>query len=138
MLYTCSVTNLQRFQLHVSQPLVQIVYTTVESVLLYVTEDVTVTGVSISEATVSWRIPYFTTPEQYYVAYGTDPNNLNLTSAILNSPTDTSLMDQTYTTTLTGLNPGSAYYIQVVAVFDTDFVRYTESVFITKEPGKPF
>jgi hypothetical protein len=97
-------------------------------------QNVTITDITTSAATVSWVIPSFVAPEQYYVAYGTDPNNLDQTSQLLNSTPDTSATDQAYTTTLTGLDRGSVYYIQVIAVFDVEFERYTESTFVTKEP----
>ena len=102
------------------------------------TENVTITGITTSAATVSWVIPSFIVPEEYYVSYGTDPNNLDQTSETLNSPQDTSVTDRAYTTTLTGLDSGSVYYIQVIAVFDVEFKRYTETAFVTKEPGNAF
>ena len=127
--------NLQRFQFQVSQW-----YTLGEvlSCIVATTEDVTISDVTTTSATVSWTIPSFITPEQYYVAYGTDPDNLNQTSATINSPTDTSLTNLPYSTTLSGLEPGSLHYIQVTAVFDDEFVRYTEILFLTKEPGNAY
>ena len=92
-------------------------------------------NVTIDSARVSWRIPSFITQEEYYVAYGSDPDNLNQTTTSVDSPTDTSLTDLSYSITLSNLDPGQFHYIQVTAVYDDIYVRYTESSFITKEPG---
>ena len=105
--------------------------------LCYVfTEDVLVTSITTNTAIVSWRIPSFYVQEEYYVAYGTDPDNLDQTTLPILSPEDTNLNDQTYSTALSGLQSGVVYYIRVFAVYNIEFVRFTDSVFIVREPGK--
>ena len=99
-------------------------------------EDVLIADITTSMAEVSWTIPSFAVQEQYYVAYGTDPNNLNQVTHTINSPVDTSLVNQRYSTTLSGLLSGTIYYIEVIAVYNEEFVRYTEAAFLVKEPGK--
>lgn len=103
--------------------------------ILNTAEDVVVSDTTTSSAVISWRIPSFIEQEEYYVLYGTDPENLNLTSASLLSPEDTTMTDLTYSITLTGMRAGIVYYFRVVAVYDEDIVRYTESLFLTREPG---
>ena len=88
-------------------------------------------------ATVMWRIPRFTTQEEYYVQYGTDPTNLDQRTDLIPSVSDISLMNQTYSLVVGGLNSGSVYYLRVVAVFDVLSKRQSEMVTIwTKENGK--
>ena len=86
-------------------------------------------------AIVSWTILRFTQQEQYYVEYGTDPDNLAQRTDPISSPVDTSVVNMMYTTSLE-LNPGTIYYLRVVAVFNTISKRASEmSVFRTKENG---
>lgn len=74
--------------------------------------------------------------EQYYVEYGTDPNNLNQTTAPIQSPSDTSVTDSNYSTTLAELKPATIYFFRVVAVSDEIYRRYSEvGILRTKEPG---
>ena len=104
--------------------------------MLATAEDVTITGVTTNSATVLWTIPSFVIPEQYYIAYGSDPDNLTQSTTPISSPTDTTFTNQVYTTTISGLNPGTFYYIRVIAIYDEIFLRYTEDSFITYEPGE--
>ena len=100
-----------------------------------IAEDVVVDGITTTSATVSWTIPLLVTQEQYYVVYGSDPNDLSQSSdPIPNFEIETNAM---YSITLQGLEPGVVYYTQVAAVFNEIFIRYSEvAVFITREPGK--
>lgn len=87
-------------------------------------------------ATVSWTILRFTQQEQYYVEYGTERTNLNMTTDLIQSPMDTSLLNQSYSTDLLGLSPGTVYYVRVVAVYEVIFARSSDIVFLrTYEPG---
>ena len=86
----------------------------------------------------SWRIPRFETPEQYYVEYGTNPDDLSEATDFIASPTDNTIVDQTYQVTLQGLGSATVYYLRVAAVFDSIYVRYSDiELFVTKEPGMP-
>lgn len=69
--------------------------------------------------------------------YGTDPDNLNLTSDSIPSPSNTSLTNVMFGTTLSELDDSTIYYFRIAAVFDEVFKRYSEiASFRTKEPGE--
>lgn len=127
--------NLQNFYHQVSSYSQSVHY--VKFFTLFTAEDVLVSDTTINSAMVSWRIPTFETQEQYYILYGTDPDNLNQTTDSITSPLDTSVVNMTYDITLTELLSGTVYYVRVAAVFDEVFERYSETIpFITKEPRK--
>ena len=106
------------------------------TIVSYSSEDVTSSAVTLSSATISWRIPYFLFQEQYYVEYGTDPYNLNETTAPIQSPSDTTATDNDYSTPLQELEPSTVYFFRVVAVYDEIYRRYSDvGALRTKEPG---
>ena len=84
---------------------------------------------------VSWRIPRFLTLERYYIRYGTDQYKLSQQSSSIPSAPD--IVDNTtYSLTLTGLEPGTIYYLRVVAVFGMFSKRQSDiAIFRTKEDG---
>lgn len=89
-----------------------------------------------TSASVSWRIPSFMYQEQYYVEYGTDPSDLDQSTFPIESPSDTTITNMTYSRDLTGLEPSTVYYFRVVAVFNEVFKRYSEVAALrTKEIG---
>ena len=95
-----------------------------------------VSDATLTSAVVSWRIPSFIVQEQYYVLYGTDPENLDQVTETISSLEDTTLVNSTYSISLQGLDEGTLYYVQVAAVYNEVFARYSEVIpFITKEPG---
>ena len=99
--------------------------------------DMVTTSPTTDSVSVSWRIPSFTTQEQYYFQYGTDRRNLDQQSDSIISGADTTLINQMYSQTLSGLEPGTVYYLRVVAIFDMFSKRQSEIVvFRTKENGK--
>lgn len=113
------------------------VHSLIKVFALLTVEDVTVTDITINSATISWRIPSFEVPEEYYILYGRDLENLDQESSVIFSPSDTSIVNATYTLELTGLESGTIYYAKVVAAFDIVFERFSEAtVFLTKAPGK--
>ena len=70
--------------------------------------------------------------------YGTESNNLNLTSSTVDSVTDTTLQNQTYSVVLDDLEKGTIYYVQVLAQygFGNLFKRYSDvNAFRTLEEG---
>ena len=90
-------------------------------------------------ANVMWRIPSFTKQEDYYVLYGTDPTDLNQRTDRISSSDDTSLTNQMFSLSVVGLDPGTVYYLRVVAVFDILFKRESETIVVwTKENGNIF
>ena len=101
------------------------------------TEDVTPSNVTLTTATVSWVIPSFLFQEDYIIEYGTDPRNLNMATDPIPSPSNTSLTNVMFSTTLSGLNDSTVYYLRVAAVYNEVFTRYSEQAYLrTKEPGK--
>ena len=89
-----------------------------------------------NSASVTWRIPSFTTQEDYYVLYGSDPANLDQRTNPIPSVSDTTVINQVYELTVDGLNSGSVYYLRVVAVFNILFKRQSELVVIwTNDEG---
>lgn len=88
------------------------------------------------EAVVSWIIPSFTTPEMYYVQYGEEEDVLDMTTMSISSPTDTALVNQTYSIRLQGLSPSTVYFLRVVAVYDIISLRYSDQTsFRTYDEG---
>lgn len=77
--------------------------------------------------------------EEYILQYGTESDNLNLTSSTVDSVTDTTLQNQTYSVVLDDLEEGTIYYVQVLAQygFGNLFKRYSDVIaFRTLEEGK--
>ena len=55
----------------------------------------------------------------------------------MDSNTDTAVINQTYSMIISGLEPGTTYYLRVVAVFDMFSKRQSDITFFrTKETGK--
>ena len=104
---------------------------------MFIAEDITINDVTLNSAVVSWRIPSFIEEEEYYIEYGTYPDDLTQRTDSLTSPGDTTITNMIYSITLSELESGIVYHIRVVAVFGDEFVRYTESIFLTREPGLP-
>ena len=68
-----------------------------------------------SSVLIQWTIRSITyTPETYMVQYGTSPGNLNLTSDVIMSGNDITVVDKTYMITLMGLQPVTMYYYRVM------------------------
>ena len=87
-------------------------------------------------ALITWTVRSITEPQEYYVLYGLDQNDLNLTSNTTQGNTNTSLTNQTYSITLQGLTMGTEYYLQVIATYGTDSLYSDETSFTTLEQGK--
>ena len=96
-------------------------------------------NVTATSAQISWVIPRFTQLEEYYIQYGTQEDVLDMETESIPSPMDTSLVNQTYSTSLEDLTPGTTYYFQVVAVYDVVAARYSQVLsFTTYDEGKSF
>lgn len=68
-----------------------------------------------------------------------ESEDLDQTSDSISSSTNTSLVNQTYSLVIEGLDTGTIYYAQVVAAFGDsgEFKRYSDTfAFRTKENGK--
>ena len=84
----------------------------------------------------SWTILQFIRPETYYVQYGTDETLHDMMSVSVMSSMDASLLNQTYSISLENLNPGTLYYLRVVAVFNYTFIIYSDIIsFWTYDQG---
>jgi len=89
----------------------------------------------MESARVTWTVASVTEQQQYYVLYGLDENNLNYSTDRISGNANTSLTDQTYSTTIQGLTSGTLYYVQVAAEFGST-ILYSETIsFRTIEPG---
>ena len=92
-----------------------------------------------SSANISWNIPSITEMEEYELQYGVESHNLNLTSSTIDSVSDTTLENQTYSTILDELDMGTIYYVRVLTQhgFGNLFKRYSNVfAFRTLEDGK--
>ena len=88
----------------------------------------------MTQATISWNIPFFTVPEEYTVEYGLSLSGLTLESNTVQSISDDHafLTNQPYAVTLRGLTGATKYYFRVVARFDV-YVRHSQvSAFFTQ------
>ena len=73
--------------------------------------------------------------QQYYVDYGTDKDVLGQSSGTVLSSDDTSLTNQNYSVSLSGLSLNTTYYIQVVATFGIYTLKSDISSFTIPEGG---
>ena len=73
--------------------------------------------------------------QQYYVDYGTNEDVLGQSSGAVTSSDDTSLTNQNYSVSLSGLSLNTTYYIQVVATFGFSTLKSDISSFTTPEEG---
>ena len=75
-------------------------------------------------ATIQWRVTSLTyDPETYIVEYGTDMNNLALTSAMVTSGNDISVMNLQRSVQLDSLTFNTVYYYRVVATNNAGSTR---------------
>ena len=70
--------------------------------------------------------------------YGIDEDSLDMMSNSISSSSDLSLLDQNYSTVLSGLSLGTTYYFQVVATFQSFQLESDVSSFTTLELGKEY
>ena len=77
---------------------------------------------------VSWNIPSFEEAEEYTVEYGLEADNLNMTSSTVESDSDTSLVNLTYSVSINDLEMGTIYYMRVRAQDGTKnlYKRYSD------------
>lgn len=98
--------------------------------------DVTITDITKTSATVLWTIPFVSAQQQYTVFYGNLEDSVNISAGSVSGNPDTTLLNQNYSASITGLDQASTYYVQVVSEFDR-FTLYSDLiVFTTIEIGK--
>lgn len=73
--------------------------------------------------------------QSYVVNYGTSEDSLNSTSATVQSVTNISTVNATYSVDLTDLNIGATYYYQVVATLEDFTLESDIASFTTPELG---
>lgn len=89
-------------------------------------------------ALITWTVRSITEPQEYYVLYGLDRNDLSLTTNTTQGTTNTSLTNQTYSITLQDLTMGTEYYLQVIATYGTITLYSEITSFTTLEQGTQF
>ena len=99
------------------------------------TGNVTVDSITMSSAAVSWIVPSVTEPQEYYIIYGTNQNDLSLVTDRIRGDTDTSLENVAYSISLQNLDPGTKYYLAVVAEFGSTVLFSNITSFTTIELG---
>ena len=73
-----------------------------------------VVNVTASSATVQWVVPYLAyTREQYEVSYGTARSTLDQSMLVVDSETNSSASNITYSVFFQDLTPNSVYFFQV-------------------------
>ena len=98
-------------------------------------ENVTVSNITSFSAIITWTVASLSQQQQYYVDYGTDEEVLGQSSGAVMSSDDTSLTNQNYSVSLSGLSLNTTYYIQVVATFGVYILKSGISSFTTPEEG---
>ena len=101
---------------------------------MLLTEQVMVSGITMTSAVVSWTVPSLTEQQMYYVEYGSDADSLNLRTGPIAS--DSPLDDRTYTATLSALDDATTYYVRVVATFSDVYLYSSTESFTTIAPRK--
>ena len=102
-------------------------------------DNVKLSMLKITSVNITWTIPSIAEMEEYIVQYGVESDNLNLTSSTVDSVSDTTLENQTYSVVLDQLKNGTIYYAQVLAQygFGNLFKRYSDNIALrTLEDGK--
>ena len=84
-------------------------------------------------------VEYTLSQQEYYLEYGSDESNLNQTSDTLLSESNTSLTNQAYSISLTGLVCNTSYYVRVRVmigdfIHSSDITSFTTSDFA--DPGR--
>ena len=97
--------------------------------------DVIVSNITMNSANVSWIVPSVTEPQEYYVLYGVNQIILNLTTDKVQGNSDTSLLNQSYSTIVQDLDYGTTYYLIVVTEFGSTTLYSEMTSFTTIEPG---
>lgn len=116
-------------------------YPNITLLYVHIYPDITEYDAGLTSVNISFTVPYFLEEEEYYIIYGFNPDELYSTSDPIMSVSDTSLENQTYTIHIEGLEAGTIYYAQVVAVFGVsgESQRYSnDTTFRTKENGIHF
>ena len=94
----------------------------------------------VTYVNISWIIPSFIEEEEYYIIYGLDSDKLEFISDSIESVSNVSLENQTYSLVVGGLEAATIYYGQIVAAFggmSLEYKRYSNMfVFRTKENGE--
>ena len=99
-------------------------------------EDVSISNITGNSAVVSWTVASISSPQDYVVEYGEDEGSLTEMSET-RSVSDTSLTDQMYSVTLSGLTQGILYYVRVATTNAGNVTFYSETIsFRTVESGK--
>lgn len=102
---------------------------------IYLLGDVTVSNLTENSASLSWTVPSVTEPQKYYLWYGTSQNYFNFTTDRIQGNRNISLVNLTYSISLHNLDRGTAYYVVVVAEFETIILYSNITTFTTIEPG---
>ena len=97
--------------------------------------DITVASITTSSSVASWTVPSITEPQDYYIIYGTSQYNLYRSTNRIRGDPNTSLVDVTYSITLQNLEPGTKYYIAVVAEFRSTILFSSVASFTTTDIG---
>ena len=98
--------------------------------------DITVTDNTGTSVTITWLIPYIaSTPETYSIQYGTSADNLNL-AIFATSGSDTSIIDQVYSRTISALSYVTTYYFRMSVTNDIGTVTTETLSFTTAEGGE--
>ena len=98
--------------------------------------DATASDIGTSTTEVSWVVPFIPEQIEFTVYYGTNEDSLDGASDTVTSSADTSLTDQEYSVTLTGLRLGVSYYFKVVGTYSDFTVESDVGEFTTNELGK--
>ena len=92
----------------------------------------------MTTAKVSWVVSYIPEQLEFTVYYGTEEGSLDTASDTVTSSDDTSLTNQKYIATLTGLRLGVTYYFKVEATYSDFTIESDVEDFTTIETGSTY
>uniref|UniRef100_A0A1X7U7Q4 Uncharacterized protein n=2 Tax=Amphimedon queenslandica TaxID=400682 RepID=A0A1X7U7Q4_AMPQE len=97
--------------------------------------DIQIKSKHSQEVIISWLVPMVVyTKEKYTVFFGTDKNALMQPFSSINGSTDLTLVDQVYSTRLTGLQGNTVYYYRILAENTVQYANFTDIMNFTTPP----